>query len=140
MTFYYNIHNPADVRELSEQMAMWQATGNPKQYEWKEQPPQPSPDAQWVGGQWVIPSPRTYSAGEWLELVGFGSSQQPTLIYMKLQLQAAGKTSTKLIATEQYLNGVLALFATNPTPRSDWDQPPYPFHEVVSEVLAALHL
>jgi hypothetical protein len=81
-----------------------------------------------------------YTAGEWLELVGFGTSQQPTLIYMKLQLQAAGKTSAKLTATEQYLNGLLALFATNPTPRSDWEQPPYRFHEVVGEVLTVLHL
>ena len=81
-----------------------------------------------------------YTAGEWLELVGFGSSQQPTLIYLKLQLQAAGKTSAKLTATERYLNGVLALFATDPTPRCDWEQPPYPFQEVVEEALTTLRL
>ena len=138
MTFYYNIHNPADVRELSEQMAMWQTTHNPKQYEWKEQPPQPSPDAQWVGGQWVIPSPRTYSAGEWLELVGFGASQQPTLIYLKLQLQMYGRRSDKLNATEQFLNSVLASFAHDPTPRCDWQHPPYQFQEVVAECMEVL--
>lgn len=138
MTFYYDIHNPADVRELSEQMAMWQATGNPKQYEWKEQPTQPSPDAQWVGGQWIIPAPRTYSAGEWLEMVGLGGSQQPTLIYLKLQLMAAGKRSDKLEALEAYLNGILAAYAADPTPRCDWQNPPVDYQETVAECVELL--
>jgi len=137
---YYHKDNPSDVRDLTETMAMWIATDNLKRHDWIEQPPAPSPEAQWVGGQWVIPAPRTYSAGEWLELVGFGANQQHTLIYLKLQLQSIGKTSVKLSATEEYLNGVLALFATNPVPRSDWEQPPYQFYEVISDALASLHL
>lgn len=79
-----------------------------------------------------------YSAGEWLELVGFGSSQQPTLIYLKLQLQMYGRRSDKLNATEQFLNSVLASFAHDPTPRCDWQQPPYQFQEVVAEAMEVL--
>jgi hypothetical protein len=81
-----------------------------------------------------------YTAGEWLELVGFGANQQPTLIYLKLQLQSIGKTSVKLSATEEYLNGVLALFATNPVSRNDWEEPPYQFYEVISDALSTLDL
>ena len=98
----------------------------------------PSPGAQWVGGQWVIPLPPTYTAGEWLELVGFGSSQQPTLIYLKLQLGMYGRRSDKLNATEQFLNSVLTTVAHDPSPRSDWQHPPYEFQEVVAECMEVL--
>lgn len=54
---YYYITNPADVRDLGEQMAAWLATGNPKANDWAEQPPAPSPDAVWGNGQWEIPEP-----------------------------------------------------------------------------------
>lgn len=135
---YFHKDNPADVRDLTDTMAMWIATDNPKQYDWIEQPPQPSPEAQWQGGQWVIPPAPVYTAGEWLELVGFGSSQQPTLIYLKLQLQMYGRRSDKLNETEQFLNSVLASFAHDPTPRSDWEQPPYEFQEVVAECMEVL--
>lgn len=93
----------------------------------------------WVQLYKLLPAAK-YTAGEWLELVGFGSSQQPTLIYLKLQLQAAGKSSAKLEATEQYLNQMLAIFATDPQPRCDWENPPYPFNEVVADVMYILHL
>lgn len=138
MTFYYNIHNPADVRELSEQMAIWQATGNPKQYEWKEQPPQPSPNSQWIEGQWVIPPPPVYTAGEWLEMVGYGADQKPTLLYLKLQLQSVNKSSTKLNETEIYLNDILERFSLDPTPKSDWSNPPHQYHDVVQECIKIL--
>jgi hypothetical protein len=54
---YYYISNPADVRNLGEQMTAWLATGNPKANDWAEQPPSPSPDAVWSNGQWEIPEP-----------------------------------------------------------------------------------
>lgn len=98
----------------------------------------PSPDAEWVNNQWVIPPPPTYTAGEWLEHIGFGSSQQPTLIYLKMQLGMYGRRSDKLNATEQFLNSVLTTFAHDPSPRSDWEQPPYQFQEVVAEAMEVL--
>lgn len=79
-----------------------------------------------------------YTAGEWLELTGYGAGQQPTLIYLKMQLMAAGKSSAKLAATEQFIGQVLALYAANDVPRCDWQQPPYQFQEVVAECMEVL--
>ena len=97
---------------------------------------------QWCGEYWEmtykVVSAAKYSAGEWLDLVGFGSSQQPTLIYLKLQLGMYGRRSDKLNATEQFLNSVLTSFAHDPTPRCDWQQPPYAFQEVVAECMEVL--
>jgi hypothetical protein len=85
----------------------------------------------------VVPAP-SYSAGEWLELVGLGAGQQPTLIYLKLQLAAAGKTSDKLTALEGYLNQVLGLYAADQVPRCDWQQPPVGYQETVAECVSIL--
>lgn len=94
------------------------------------------------GDHWVqiykLTSAPMYSAGDWLETVEFGAGQQPTLIYMKLQLYAAGKSSPKLIATEEFMNSVLSLYASAPIARCDWDNPPYTFQEVVFECVQTL--
>lgn len=112
-------------------------------------PPQPTPCEQVVQakvesieGGYVqtyrtIAAPR-YSAGDWLEMVGIGAGQQPTLIYLKLQLMAAGKKSDKLTALETYLNGILAAYAADPTPRCDWQLPPVDYQETVSECVELL--
>ena len=138
MTYYYNVHNPADVRDLSEQMQQWLADGNPKANDWAEQPPAPTDNAQWVDGQWWIPPAPTYTAGEWLEMVGLGTSQQPTLIYLKLQLMASQKVSTKLTAIEGYVNGILAQYAVDNSPKEDWGQPPYTIQETIAECVNLL--
>lgn len=52
---YYRITDPADVRDLGEQMTAWLAANNPKANDWAEQPPAPSADAVWSNGQWEIP-------------------------------------------------------------------------------------
>jgi hypothetical protein len=57
MTLYYRIDDPSDVRDLGEQIAAWTAAGNPKAAAWAPQPPQPSPESVWSGGQWVTPTP-----------------------------------------------------------------------------------
>jgi len=56
MTLHYSLDDPSDVRDLGEQIAAWLAVGNPKAAAWAVQPPQPSPDAVWSGGQWVTPT------------------------------------------------------------------------------------
>jgi len=75
------------------------------------------------------------TAEDWLEVVGFGGKRQPTLLY----LRQAGATSAKLDATEQYLNAILAKFAMNPEPQSDWPSPPYAFEEVVAEAVSSIN-
>jgi hypothetical protein len=57
MNFHYRITDPADVRDLGDLPATWAETGNPKADDWAEQPPQPTPDAIWQDGAWVIPPP-----------------------------------------------------------------------------------
>jgi hypothetical protein len=85
-------------------------------------PPAPAPEAE----------PTT--AEEHLDAVGLGGNRQPTLLY----LRQAGAVSAKLDATEQYLNTVLAMFAQDPSPRSDWPSPSYTFEEVVAEAVSSL--
>lgn len=62
MTLYYRIDEPGDVRDIGDQIAEWLADGNPKAAAWASQPPQPSPEAVWEGGQWVMPVPEVPSS------------------------------------------------------------------------------
>ena len=58
MTAYYRIDNPADVRIIDDAtISAWEATSNPKILLWAQQPPAPSPTAQWVDGSWTEPVP-----------------------------------------------------------------------------------
>ena len=83
----------------------------------------------------LIPTPPpAKTAEEWLDSVGLGGNRQPTLLY----LRQAGAVSPKLDATEQYLNTVLAMFAADPAPRSDWPAAPFTFEQVVAEAVASL--
>jgi hypothetical protein len=86
-------------------------------------PPAPAPEAEPI------------TAEEHLESVGLGGNRQPTLLY----LRQAGAVSAKLDATEQYLNTVLAMFAADPAPRSDWPAAlPFTFEETVAEAVSSL--
>jgi hypothetical protein len=83
----------------------------------------------------LIPTPPpAVTAEEFLTSVGLGGNRQPTLLY----LRQAGAQSPKLDATEQYLNQILALFAADPAPKSDWPAPVYTFEETVAEAVASL--
>jgi hypothetical protein len=88
----------------------------------------------------LIPTPPpTQTAEEHLASVGLAGDRQPTLLYLRLNLQAAGKTSPELDQMEQYLAGILDLFATDPSPRSDWPQPPMTFEQAVQAARNALN-
>ena len=82
----------------------------------------------------IATPPPAVTAEEHLESVGLGGNRQPTLLY----LRQAGAVSPKLDATEQYLNQVLAIFAADPSPRSDWPAPSFTFEETVSEAVQSL--
>jgi hypothetical protein len=83
----------------------------------------------------LIPTPPpTQTAEQHLDAVGLGGNRQPTLLY----LRQAGAVSAKLDATEAFLNTVLAMFAADPAPRSDWPSPSYTFEEVVAEAVSSL--
>ena len=74
------------------------------------------------------------TAEEHLDAVGLGGNRQPTLLY----LRQAGAVSAKLDATEAFLNTVLAMFAQDPAPRSDWPAPAYTFEETVTQAVQSL--
>jgi hypothetical protein len=83
----------------------------------------------------LIPTPPpSVTAEEHLNAVGLGGNRQPTLLY----LRQAGAVSAKLDATEAFLNTVLAMFAADPAPRSDWPSPSFTFEEVVAEAVSSL--
>jgi hypothetical protein len=83
----------------------------------------------------LIPTPPpAMLAEEFLESVGLGGNRQPTLLY----LRQAGAVSAKLDATEAFLNQVLAMFAADPAPRSDWPAAPHTFEQVVAEAVSSL--
>ena len=80
------------------------------------------------------PASEPTTAEQHLESVGLSGNRQPTLLY----LRQAGAVSAKLDATEQYLNQILAMFAADPAPRSDWPAAPFTFEQVVGEAVASL--
>jgi hypothetical protein len=83
----------------------------------------------------LIPTPPpVFTAEEHLDAVGLGGNRQPTLLY----LRQAGAVSAKLDATEAFLNTVLAMFAADPAPRSDWPATPHSFEDVVGEAVLSL--
>lgn len=79
------------------------------------------------------------TAEEHLASVGLAGDRQPALLYLRLNLQAAGKQSPELDALEAYLAGILDTFATDPSPRSDWPQPPITFEAAVMAARQALN-
>ena len=83
--------------------------------------------------------PTLYSAEEWLNAQGVGGARQPTLLYLRQSLAAASKESPSLNSLEQYLQMILALYATDPSPRADWPMPPTTFEAAVQEAMQQLN-
>jgi hypothetical protein len=136
---YYRISDPSDVRELGEQMAEWQSAGNPKAYEWTEQPAAPTANAVWTNGEWIIPPLPTYTAEGWVEAEGFYGNRPTTLLYLKLKLDASDKYSPALDAVQGWLDGMIFAGVTNSNEtRDDWPSAPYSFERASGEALAIL--
>ena len=136
---YYRITDPSDVRDLGEQMAAWVAAGNPKADAWAEQPAAPSDDAVWSDGAWSVPPAPTFTAAEWVDAQQFSGNRTTTMLYLKLQLDAAGKSSPKLASVQGWLDGMILAGVTQPDARrSDWPASPWAFEEASGEALAVL--
>ena len=84
---YYRITDPADVRDLGEQMTTWLAANNPKANDWAEQPPAPSADAVWGNGQWEIPV--AGSNPRWVDFSAIVMSLPAINVMLGAVLQAA---------------------------------------------------
>lgn len=139
LNLYYRISDPSDVRDLGEQMAAWELANNPKRNDWAVQPAAPSADAVWTDGAWSVPPASTFTAAEWVDQQGFTGNRSTTMLYLKLKLDAAGKTSPKLAAVQGWLDQLIVAGVTQPEEqRSDWPASPWSFEEASAEALAVL--
>jgi len=88
----------------------------------------------------LIPTPPpSMSAAEWVDAQGFSGNRTTTMLYLKLQLDAAGKTSPKLAAVQAWLDGMIVAGVTQPDmKRGDWPASPYTFEDASAQALAAL--
>lgn len=110
--------------------------------------PAPQPDydpatqqCEWIDGMWVVSPipPIFYTAEQWLNKEGYNSTALVTLLDLNGQLIAAGKSSPKLTAVKSWTDGMIASYAADPAPKSDWTNAPYGFTETTQEAVAILN-
>jgi hypothetical protein len=83
--------------------------------------------------------PPTYTAAEWVDQQGFAGNRSTTMLYLKLKLDGASKSSPKLAAVQGWLDQLIVAGVTQPEERrSDWPAAPYSFEEASAEALAVL--
>jgi hypothetical protein len=88
----------------------------------------------------LIPTPPpAVTAEEHLRSVGLAGDRQPTLLYLRQSLTAAGKTSPELDAVEAYLQQILTMFAANPAPQASWPNPSVTFEAAVQSAMSTLN-
>jgi hypothetical protein len=88
----------------------------------------------------LIPTPPpAVTAEEHLRSVGLAGDRQPTLLYLRQSLTAAGKTCAELDAVEAYLQQILTMFAANPAPQASWPNPSVTFETAVQSAMNALN-
>ena len=97
-----------------------------------------------VDADYVIPPPpapyvQKYTADQWVDAQQFDGKRPTTLLYLKLQLDAAGKSSPKLAAVQAWLDSMIVAGVTNPDEqRSDWPSAPWSFADCSTEALSTL--
>jgi hypothetical protein len=90
-------------------------------------PPAPAPKAEPI------------TAEEWVSQQKFDGNRPTTLLYLKLQLDAAQKTSAKLAAVQGWLDGMIVAGVTSPDEkRSDYPAAPFSFEAASQEALTVL--
>jgi hypothetical protein len=87
----------------------------------------------------IATPPPSVTAEEHLRSVGLAGDRQPTLLYLRQSLTAAGKTCAELDAVEAYLQQILTMFAADPAPRNDWPNPSVTFEAAVQAAMTALN-
>jgi hypothetical protein len=85
------------------------------------------------------PEDEPITAEEHLRSVGLAGDRQPTLLYLRQSLTAAGKTCAELDAVEAYLQQILTMFAANPAPQASWPNPSVTFEAAVQSAMNALN-
>ena len=136
MLNYYQIATNELVHIEPETYAAWSAAGNPKANDYAPLPPKPSDSAVWGNGEWIMPAAPAYTAEEWTAEQGFGGNRPTTLLYQKLRLDAAGKSSPKLAAVQAWLDSMIASGLAPAS--SNWPAAPHSFEDTLTETLALL--
>jgi len=98
-------------------------------------------EAQTVTRSWsVVEVPAaTYTAPEWVDAQQFSGNRTTTMLYLKLKLDGASKSSPKLTAVQAWLDGMIVAGVTAPDERrGDWPASPHSFEEASGEALAVL--
>jgi hypothetical protein len=81
----------------------------------------------------------TFTATEWVDQQGFSGNRTTTMLYLKLKLDGASKSSPKLTAVQAWLDGMIVAGVTAPDDRrSDYPVAPYTFEEASAEALSTL--
>ena len=140
MPNYYRISDPNDVRDLGEQMAAWQAAGNPKANDWAVQPEAPSADAVWQDGAWSVPPAPTVTAEQAVSQY-FSAYQIAALQRLEMALLQANKPlGPAMTAAKNWLEAVMLGWAMNPVPapQESFGQPQASFEEASAEAVADL--
>jgi hypothetical protein len=78
------------------------------------------------------------TAEEWLVSEGFSSVRLITLLDLERQLAQAGASSPKLTAVRAWINGILAAFVQDSTPKNDWPAAPFTFEATTQEAFGIL--
>ena len=100
---------------------------------------QPYPNTVWQNEAWVTAPEPVYTAEQWLDVQGFQDKRSTVCLYLKLQLDAANKTSPKLAAVQAWMDGIIAQGILNPDEtKSDWLPTPHTFTEATTEALQTL--
>jgi hypothetical protein len=88
----------------------------------------------------LIPTPPpAMSAADWVDAQGFSGNRTTTMLYLKLKLDGASKSSPKLTAVQAWLDEMIVAGVTQPDlKRGDWDASPYTFEDASAQALAAL--
>jgi len=132
---YYRISDPNDVRDLGEQVAAWQAAGNPKADDWAVQPEAISLDAVWQDGAWTVPPAATYTPEAWTAK-HFSAMQVSALQRFEMALLQANKPlGPNMTALKAWMEGMLVA-SVDPTPRT-FDLPPCSYEQASAEAVAA---
>ena len=137
MSLYLNT-TTNELRDLpATYLADLLAAGNPKAAQWQTAPPKPSENAVWQDGEWVTPAAPVYTAEEWTDSQGYGGNRSTTLLYQKLRLDAAAKSSPKLNAVQGWLDGMIASGLAPAA--SNWPAAPHSFEDTLTETLTILN-
>ena len=137
MPNYYNLTTNELVTLSDATLAAWTANGNPKAADYAPLPPKPSDNATWGNGEWVTPAAPVYTAEEWTDSQGFGGNRSTTLLYQKMRLDAAAKSSPKLVEVQAWLDSMIASGLAPAA--SNWPAAPHSFEETLTETLITLN-